>query len=197
VTTPGGDDGSRRWTTEQAIAELLDEHTRLLDELQAGRQEDAARFRQLQETVEGLVAQTQRQRAYEPVAPPRWWELDGAAREEAVDYLHEWVDQVYRTSYEQYAEDLGPCWDQHPLCLFLLDWLSEWHKFLYLRETRPSSVLPAMAEWHTRFLPAAAEIMRDVTRSCEHRADIALGEESLLAPARANGRRGGRNGHRP
>ncbi len=163
------------------MAELIADHARQIRELTEDRDEDRARFddarqqfEELRATVELLVQQEQRQRGYTPTPPPRWWELDGAAREEALDELREWVNKVYRPCYERYGRDMGACWEQHPLALFLLDWLSEWHKVLYLRETRSAGHLTSMAEWHARFLPIVAEMLKATTTGCPHSDAAAL-----------------------
>jgi len=106
---------------------------------------------------------------YRPAPAPLWWQLDGTDRDEAVARLASWVEKVYQPSYGRLAARLPGCWPQHPLCLFCLDWLCELHSFLYLRPARPAGVLSAQAEWHTRLLPAAADLMAQDTSGCEHR----------------------------
>ena len=71
--------------------------------------------------------------AYQPAVPPRFWKLDGEARQEAIAKLRAWVEQVYRPGYGHLAAALGSCWEQHPLCLYTLDWLSELWSVLYLQ----------------------------------------------------------------
>ena len=132
-------------------------------------EEAQAQFERLRAIVQGLVQQDQRQRGYTPTPPPRWWQLEGDAREDALAELRTWVEVVYRPCYERYSRDLGPCWEQHPLALFLLDWLSEWHKVLYLRESRSVGHLTAMAEWHARFLPIVAEMLKTTTTGARTR----------------------------
>src|ERR1022692_4088468 len=107
--------------------------------------------------------------SYRPVPPPRWWKLTAAEREAALDRLRAWVDQVYRPGYGQLAATLPACWEQHPLCLYILDWLSELWSVLYLAPRRNSSTLAAQSEWQTRLLPAAAEQM---ARSEEHTSEL-------------------------
>src|SRR5262249_42855439 len=72
------------------------------------------------------------QPAYQPSAAPKFWKLDGPARDQAISRLRAWVDQVYRPGYGHLAASLGECWEQHPLCLYILDWLSELWSVLYL-----------------------------------------------------------------
>jgi hypothetical protein len=106
--------------------------------------------------------------AYRPAPAPRWWKLQGEAREDALARLRAWVEQVYRPSYGHLAAALGPCWDQHPLCLFGLDWLMELWSALYLPPERTTPALAGQAEWQTRLLPALAEQMHLETSRCQH-----------------------------
>ena len=105
---------------------------------------------------------------YQPVPAPRWWKLTGSDRETAIDRLRAWVEHIYRPSYGKLAALLPACWEHHPACLFVLDWLSELWSLLYLTPERDSRTLAAQAEWHTRLLPAAADQMATETRGCQH-----------------------------
>lgn len=105
---------------------------------------------------------------YRPALPPRWWRLTGPERETAVDHLRAWVEQIYRPSYGRLAALLPSCWEHHPTCLYILDWLSELWSLLYLAAERDSRTLAAQAEWHTRLLPAAADLMATEGRACQH-----------------------------
>lgn len=105
---------------------------------------------------------------YKPIPAPKWWLLEGDERAEAIERLAAWVDQVYRPSYGHMARLLPSCWTEHPLCLFVLDWLCELHSVLYLRARRPVSTLAGQAEWHIRQLPAAADLMASEAKACEH-----------------------------
>jgi hypothetical protein len=105
---------------------------------------------------------------YRPGPAPRWWKLRGEARERALDRLRAWVTELYRPGYGQLAATLGPCWDQHPLCLYGLDILSELWSVLYLQATRSPAVLSAQAEFQARILPALAEQLMIETTRCGH-----------------------------
>jgi hypothetical protein len=105
---------------------------------------------------------------YQLVPAPRWWKLDGAEHEEALARLRAWVEQVYRPGYGHLAATLAPCWDQHPLCLYGLDWLMELWSALYLTSERTPGTLASQAEWQTRLLPALAEQLHLETTRCEH-----------------------------
>jgi hypothetical protein len=105
---------------------------------------------------------------YRPPPAPRWWKLVGKAREEALAKLAGWVEQVYRPGYGQLAATLGPCWGDHPLCLYALDIASELWSVLYLQAKRNPAMLSAQAEYQTRILPALAEQMMTETQRCGH-----------------------------
>jgi hypothetical protein len=108
--------------------------------------------------------------AYQPSPAPRWWKLAGQARQEALDALRAWTEQIYRPGYGQLAATLGPCWDQHPLCLYGLDVLSELWSVLYLQARRSPAVLSAQAEFQARIVPAIAEQLMIETTRCGHAA---------------------------
>jgi hypothetical protein len=105
---------------------------------------------------------------YQPPPTPRFWRLEGAARDEAAGRLRAWVEQVYRPGYGHLAARLGGCWEQHPLCLYILDWLSELWSVLYLAPDRTAGTLAGQAEWHTRLLAAATDQIARETRGCNH-----------------------------
>jgi len=105
---------------------------------------------------------------YVPSPVPPWWKLAGEARGEALGKVRAWVEQVYRPGYGQLAATLAPCWDQHPLCLYGLDVLSELWSVLYLQASRSPAVLSAQAEYQARIVPAiAGQLMTETTR-CGH-----------------------------
>jgi hypothetical protein len=105
---------------------------------------------------------------YRPSPAPRWWKLHGHGREQALERLAGWVEQVYRPGYGQLAATLGPCWHEHPLCLYALDIAAELWSVLYLQASRTPGALSAQAEYQTRILPALAEQMLTETHRCRH-----------------------------
>ena len=105
---------------------------------------------------------------YQPPAAPKFWKPGDPARDAAIGKLRAWVEQVYRPGYGHLAAGLGECWEQHPLCLYILDWLSELWSVLYLAPARTAGTLAGQAEWHTRLLAAAAEQLARETRGCTH-----------------------------
>jgi hypothetical protein len=107
---------------------------------------------------------------YQPLPSQRWWQITGPERETSLGRLRAWVSHVYRPSYGQLAALLPPCWEEHPLCLYALDWLSELWSVLYLTAERTPEILAAQAEWQTRLLPAAADQMAVEADGCQHAA---------------------------
>lgn len=106
---------------------------------------------------------------YQPVPAPRWWSLAGPERENAITRIRAWVEQVYRPGYGQLAATLAPCWDQHPLCLYGLDWLMELWSVLYLSPAREPADLASQAEFQTRILPVLTDQLHRETTRCPHR----------------------------
>jgi hypothetical protein len=123
---------------------------------------------ELAATADGHIPADGDGSGYQPSAAPRFWKLDGPARDAAIGRLRAWVEQVYRPGYGHLAASLGECWEQHPLCLYILDWLSELWSVLYLAPARTQGTLAGQAEWHTRLLVAAAEQLARETRACSH-----------------------------
>jgi hypothetical protein len=145
-------------TRQAAILGALDGLDREVATL-ASRIADLARSRDGDESEEDR---------YEPAPVPRWWKLSGPERDEALARLRAWVQQIYRPGYGHLAATLGSCWEQHPLCLYGLDWLMELWSVLYLPPDRTTPALASQAEWQTRLLPALAEQMHLETIRCEH-----------------------------
>ena len=133
---------------DQQVADLASQLTEITPAHDGGEDQDGKRYR--------------------PSPAPPWWKLDGDQRQEAIGRLRAWVEQVYRPGYGHLAAALGSCWEQHPLCLYGLDWLMELWSVLHLTGTRGAPVLASQAEWQTRLLPALAEQMHIETTRCQH-----------------------------
>jgi hypothetical protein len=163
-----------------AIGERLDELGSLVTGLGPALRDQAAALADLQGLDEQVAALTARLAGagpgdgdgeaglYRPPPAPRWWKLHGPARDQALERLTGWVEQVYRPGYGQLAATLGPCWAEHPLCLYALDIAAELWSALYLQASRTPGVLSAQAEYQTRILPALAEQMMTETHRCGH-----------------------------
>jgi hypothetical protein len=164
----------------RAVGERLAELGSLVTDLGAAVRDQAAVLAGLQGLDEQVAALAARLAGavpgdndgkagpYRPSPVPRWWKLHGQAREQALERLAGWVEQVYRPGYGQLAATLGPCWAEHPLCLYALDIAAELWSVLYLQATRTPPMLSAQAEYQTRILPALAEQMMTETHRCGH-----------------------------
>jgi hypothetical protein len=138
--------------------------------------EQDARIAGLSDQVTGLrtrldaLTTTDDQEAlgYLPCSTPPFWRLDETQREASIARLRDWVNEIYRPGYGHLAAQLGDCWEQHPLCVYTLDWLSELWSVLYLQPTRTAGTLAGQAEWQTRLLAAAAEQFSRETSRCPH-----------------------------
>ena len=147
----------------QQLAELRDQ----VSLLEAAHQRDAERIDKLTAADAKAEKPAKDDKGYKPIPSPRWWQQRNGERGTAVERLRAWVETVYRPGYGHLAAKLGPCWPQHDLCLYLLDWLSEMHAFLYQPGPRPYFILPQQADWHTRLVQAVA-LMEEETHSCDH-----------------------------
>ena len=150
------------------IGGTLTRQAAILDALDGLDGQVAALARQLADFAADDEAGEQDGASYRPVPAPRWWKLTATERDAALDRLRAWVEQIYRPSYGKFAAALPPCWEHHPLCLYVLDWLSELWSVLYLGARRTSGTLAAQAEWQTRLLPAAAGQMAREASGCPH-----------------------------
>jgi hypothetical protein len=118
--------------------------------------------------IEALEDPGPQGKGYVPIPAPRWFELQGAERAEAVDRLQSWVETVFRPGMGKSASQLPPCWAEHEFCLYQLDVLSELWSVLWLQPRRNAPQLGGQAEWLTRLLPAIADLMTRETAGCEH-----------------------------
>jgi hypothetical protein len=155
-------------TRIDGIGTTLARHSAIVGALDGLDDQVATLARAISELAERHHEDEHDPRYYRPGQQPRWWKLTGPDRDAALDRLRAWVDQIYRPGYGKLAAALPPCWDQHPLCLYTLDWLSELWSVLHLRPQRNDSTLASQAEWQTRLLPAAAEQMAYDATGCQH-----------------------------
>jgi hypothetical protein len=141
------------------LAELRDQ----LVLLEASHQHDQERIDKLAAALAHKKAET-----YEPVAAPRWWQASSSERDDAIARLRAWTDTVFRPGYGHLAAKVGNCWDQHDLCLYVLDWLSEQWAVIYTPAGRDTGMLWTQAEWYSRFLQPAVALLEAETAGCDH-----------------------------
>jgi hypothetical protein len=152
------------------VADLADARARDAARLRAQAAALRRRTRQLPATAARKAVRQQRRSspgggAYRPVPAPRWWQLQGRERVAGIGRLRAWVETVFRPGYGHLAAQVGPCWEEHDLCLYQLAWLSEMHAVIFLA---PERLLTSEADWHTRLLPAAVALMAEETGRCDH-----------------------------
>jgi hypothetical protein len=105
---------------------------------------------------------------YSPIPTPRFWQLAGEDRQQAIGRLRSWVRDVYLPVFGHLAARLPGCWEQHTFCLTILDVASELHAVLYLQATRNQGLLAGQAELLTRLMPALAALMAAEGARCPH-----------------------------
>ena len=105
---------------------------------------------------------------YTPVPAPRFWQLRGEDREQAISRLRSWVRDVYQPTFGHLAATLPSCWEQHTFCLTVLAVASELHAVLYLQATRNQGLLAGQAELLTRLMPALTGLMAAEAARCPH-----------------------------
>lgn len=141
---------------DRAIADLYVKLTALRRELKHGGEQS------------GDGGQDDEGDAYEPEPTVEWWRISDEERAAAITRLEAWVGEVFVPGYGHLARMLPPCWQQHPLCLYALDILSELWSVLYLDDERTKGVLAGQAELQTRILPAIAAQLEREAVGCEH-----------------------------
>jgi hypothetical protein len=191
VSQPAGLDAAIRQGTQNAeriagLAAALDGLTRRLGELSTaveavqGTLTDQAEVLRsvdgLKDTVDELAHRFNalfpdgdtESAFYTPIPTPRFWQLHGADRDQAVGRLRSWVRGVYVPAFGHLAAKLPACWEQHTFCLTVLDVASELHAVLYLQATRNQGLLAGQAELLTRLMPALAALMAAEAARCPH-----------------------------
>jgi hypothetical protein len=155
--------------TVTGIRATIDQQAPILDSLDGLDRQVALLARQLTDlTPPRGDGEDGKHGSYQPAPTARWWKLTGDERDQALARLRAWVEQIYRPGFGHLAAALGSCWDQHPLCLYGLDWLMELWSLLYLASDRTAGTIASQAEYQTRLLPALAEQMYLETTRCDH-----------------------------
>ena len=189
MSQPAGQDAARRQGTQNAeriaaleaarasLAAKLGELGTAVDEAQGTITDQAEALRSvdgLKDTVDELARRISALfpdgdtggAFYTPIPAPRFWQLRGEDREQAISRLRSWVRDVYQPTFGHLAATLPSCWEQHTFCLTVLDVASELHAVLYLQATRNQGLLAGQAELLTRLMPALTGLMAAEAARC-------------------------------
>jgi hypothetical protein len=94
-----------------------------------------------------------------------WLTMTEHERDEKFAELSDWVETVFRVQYPDYlADQIRPCWPNHPEARWELAWLYQQWSLTYLAE-RPAP--RDAADWHDRWSPGALYRLSKVMSRCE------------------------------
>jgi hypothetical protein len=94
-----------------------------------------------------------------------WLTMDAQAREDKLGELSDWVDAVLHAQYPGHlAEQIRPCWPNHPEALWELTWLYQlWCRAYLTKRPAPKDA----ADWHDRWAPGVLRRLGQVMNRCE------------------------------
>ena len=94
-----------------------------------------------------------------------WLTMTNEERDEKFSELCDWVETVLRAQYPDYlADQIRPCWPNHPEARWELAWLYQLWSLAYLAN-RPT--LKDAADWHDRWSPGVLRRLSQVMSRCE------------------------------
>jgi hypothetical protein len=94
-----------------------------------------------------------------------WLTMNCEERNERFAELLDWVETVMREQYPDYlADQIKPCWPNHPEARWELAWLYQQWSLTYLAK-RPAP--KDAADWHDRWSPGVIRRLGQVMRQCE------------------------------
>jgi hypothetical protein len=168
---PQGRDGS---PSVAALAVQVDSLRRDVESLAAKVKTFAAKQREqaaaladiteLREQVEQILAIVT---GGDDASPVTWFWLTMSKQERNQKFseLSDWVETVLRAQYPDYlAEQIRPCWPNHPEARWELAWLYQMWSLAYLAERRAPK---DAADWHDRWAPGAIRRLGQVMIRCE------------------------------
>ncbi len=100
-------------------------------------------------------------------SPARWFWLtmNDQERQAKLAELHDWVETVLRQQYPDYiADQIKPCWPNHPEARWELTWLYQLWTLTYLT-TRPTP--KDAGDWHDRWIPGVVRRLGQVMGNCQ------------------------------
>ena len=94
-----------------------------------------------------------------------WLRMTEQERNEKFSELSDWVETVFRAQYPDYlADQIKPCWPNHPEALWELAWLYHLWSAAYLTEhPAPKDA----ADWHDRWSPGVIRRLSAIMSRCE------------------------------
>jgi hypothetical protein len=94
-----------------------------------------------------------------------WLTMDAQAREDRLGELTDWAENVLCTQYPGYlAEQIRPCWPNHPEALWELTWLYLlWCRAYLAKRPAPKDA----ADWHDRWAPGVLRRLAQVMDRCD------------------------------
>lgn len=94
-----------------------------------------------------------------------WLTMTDQERDEKFGELSDWVETVLRAQYPDYlADQVRPCWPNHPEARWELAWLYQQWSLAYLaRRPAPRDA----ADWHDRWSPGVLHRLSRVMALCE------------------------------
>jgi hypothetical protein len=138
-----------------------------VDDLTSTQQEHATvldGIAELRHQVEQILAILDN---HDELAPAEWFWLTmtDQKRDERLSELSDWVETVLRTQYPGYlADQIRPCWPNHPEARWELAWLYQLWTHAYLTQ-RPAP--KDAADWHDRWSPGVTRRLSQIMRPCE------------------------------
>jgi hypothetical protein len=94
-----------------------------------------------------------------------WLTMDEHAREEKFSELFDWVEAVLRAQYPDYvAEQIKPCWSNHPEAKWELAWLYQLWSVAFLAKHPDAK---AAADWHDRWCPGVLRRLGAAMSRCK------------------------------
>jgi hypothetical protein len=94
-----------------------------------------------------------------------WLTMTDQERDEKFSELSDWVETVLRAQYPDYlADQIRPCWPNHPEARWELAWLYQQWCLAYLAK-RPA--LKDAADWHDRWSLGVLHRLSQVMSGCE------------------------------
>jgi hypothetical protein len=106
-----------------------------------------------------------------------WLRMSDQERTEKSSELSDWVETVFRAQYPDYlADQIRPCWPNHPEARWELAWLYHLWSLAYLTER---SAPKDAADWHDRWSPGVIRRLAEVMRQCSRGGCQRMGTASL------------------